>query len=53
MIMMSRILKLLLVSLFVFSTTVAFSESPKTLVFSAIPDQDETRLKERFGGIAD
>ncbi len=53
MIMMSRILKLLLVSLFVFSTTAAFSEPPKTLVFSAIPDQDETRLKERFGGIAD
>ncbi len=26
--------------------------SDKTLVFSAIPDQDETRLKERFGDIA-
>ncbi len=31
----------------------AFADTPKTLVFSAIPDQDETRLKERFGGMAD
>ncbi|RUM42801.1 MAG: putative selenate ABC transporter substrate-binding protein [Desulfocapsa sp.] len=31
---------------------VTFSDTPKTLVFSAIPDQDETRLKERFGDIA-
>ena len=28
-------------------------ETPKTLVFSAIPDQDETQLKQRFGSIAD
>ena len=43
----------LLLSLFVLTSNNAFAESPKTLVFSAIPDQDETRLKERFGGMAD
>ncbi len=40
-----------------FSTLILFSNmslsaSPNTLVFSAIPDQDETRLKQRFGDIA-
>jgi phosphonate transport system substrate-binding protein len=43
----------LLLSIFVLTLNTAFAESPKTLVFSAIPDQDETRLKERFGGMAD
>ncbi len=43
----------LLLSLFLLTSFSAFAESPKTLVFSAIPDQDETRLKERFGGMAD
>ena len=43
----------LLVLLFLSSTAVfASPEKAKTLVFSAIPDQDETRLKERFGDIA-
>ncbi len=43
----------LLLSIFVLTSNTVFAESPKTLVFSAIPDQDETRLKERFGGMAD
>jgi len=43
----------LLLSIFVLISNTAFADSPKTLVFSAIPDQDETRLKERFGGMAD
>lgn len=30
-----------------FATTGAFAQSP-TLVFTAIPDEDETRLVERF-----
>lgn len=30
----------------------ADTSEPKTLFFSAIPDQDETRLQERFGDIA-
>lgn len=34
-------------------SNVSFADDPKTLVFSAIPDQDETRLKERFSGMAD
>jgi len=49
-------LKLLLIALFsfaVFSSTTVFADPTKTLVFSAIPDQDETRLKQRFGDIAD
>lgn len=43
----------LLLSLFVLTSNNAFAETPKTLVFSAIPDQDETQLKARFGGMAD
>ena len=31
----------------------AQAEEPKTLVFSAIPDQDESALKARFGKVAD
>jgi phosphonate transport system substrate-binding protein len=38
--------------LLLLSTAPAQAGSDKTLVFSAIPDQDETRLKERFGDIA-
>ena len=41
-----------LLSTLIFFSNVALSSSPKTLVFSAIPDQDETRLKQRFGDIA-
>ena len=44
-------LSVLFSTLIVFSN-IALSASPKTLVFSAIPDQDETRLKQRFGDIA-
>lgn len=45
-------LSVLFSTLILFSN-IAFSASPpKTLVFSAIPDQDETRLKQRFGDIA-
>ena len=43
----------LLLSVFVLTSNNVFAESPKTLVFSAIPDQDETNLKKRFGGMAD
>ena len=44
----------LILSLFVvFTSGIVFADKAKTLVFSAIPDQDETRLKERFGGMAD
>lgn len=42
-----------ILALFVITSSNVFAEKPKTLVFSAIPDQDETRLKERFGGMAD
>lgn len=35
------------------SVAAADSPTPKTLVFSAIPDQDATQLKQRFGKIAD
>lgn len=48
-------LKTFLVALFllsVFFAPAALSNPPKTLVFSAIPDQDETRLKQRFGDMA-
>ncbi len=44
-------LSLLFSALILFSN-VALSATPKTLVFSAIPDQDETRLKQRFDDIA-
>ncbi len=44
---------LLALSLMLFLANPALSMPPKTLVFSAIPDQDETRLKERFGKMAD
>ncbi|MDX2477050.1 MAG: putative selenate ABC transporter substrate-binding protein [Gammaproteobacteria bacterium] len=45
-------LSLLLFSTLILFSNIAISASPKTLVFSAIPDQDETRLKQRFGDIA-
>lgn len=38
--------------LLLFSSSLVQASSDKTLVFSAIPDQDETRLKERFGDVA-
>jgi len=41
-----------LFSTLILFSNLALSSSPKTLVFSAIPDQDETRLKQRFGDIA-
>ncbi len=41
-----------LLSTFILFPNIALSASPNTLVFSAIPDQDETRLKQRFGDIA-
>ena len=43
----------LVLSASMLASSSAFADTPKTLVFSAIPDQDETRLKERFGGMAD
>lgn len=48
-----KIFYTLILSLFMFTSSNVFAEQAKTLVFSAIPDQDETRLKERFGGMAD
>ena len=48
--MMSRLVLLLLV-IFV-TADAAGNQTPKTLVFSAIPDQDATQLKKRFGKIA-
>ena len=42
----------LLFSTLILFSNLTFSASPKTLVFSAIPDQDETRLKQRFDDIA-
>lgn len=44
-------LGLLFSTLIIFSN-LALSAPPQTLVFSAIPDQDETRLKQRFGDVA-
>ncbi len=44
---------LILFSLISSTTLVAATDTQKTLVFSAIPDQDETRLKQRFSGMAD
>jgi len=52
MVALKNLIVLLFASL-LFISPAAFSDTPKTLVFSAIPDQDETRLKERFGAIAD
>lgn len=50
----TSLINMLFLALFFSSTTVLASpDKTKTLVFSAIPDQDETRLKERFGDIAD
>lgn len=43
----------LLFSLLFTPATFADETSNKTLVFSAIPDQDETQLKKRFSSIAD
>ncbi|MBW4933212.1 putative selenate ABC transporter substrate-binding protein [Marinobacter sp. F4206] len=34
-------------------SAVAFSASAETFVFTAIPDEDETKLVERFKGVAD
>jgi len=52
MVILKKSIVVLFASLFFFSPAV-FSDTPKTLVFSAIPDQDETRLKERFSAISD
>lgn len=52
MVVLNKLVVILFASLFFFSST-AFSATPKTLVFSAIPDQDESRLKERFSAISD
>lgn len=54
----SRLATLLVLplSLSTFSTTVLSStvaDEPKTLVFSAIPDQDQAQLVKRFGKVAD
>jgi len=50
-------LKVFFLSLLLFSLPISVSlasetPEPATLFFSAIPDQDETRLQERFGDIA-
>lgn len=47
---MHIIRKLMLSSFFCFSAAAASAE---TLVFTAIPDEDETKLVERFRGVAD
>lgn len=47
-----KILLSLLFSTLILFSNIVLSDSPQTLVFSAIPDQDETRLKQRFGDIA-
>ncbi|MCG2580406.1 MAG: putative selenate ABC transporter substrate-binding protein [Marinobacter sp.] len=47
---MSFIRKLMLSSMLAFAS---FAASAETFVFTAIPDEDETRLMERFQGIAD
>jgi len=47
---LNRIRKLMISSLFCFT---AASASAETFVFTAIPDQDETKLVERFKGVAD
>lgn len=47
---MSFIRKLMLCSLLALAS---FTVSAQTFVFTAIPDEDETKLKERFQGIAD
>ena len=43
----------ILVSSSLFSPTDLKADDPATLVFSAIPDQDESRLKARFSKVAD
>ena len=47
---LNLIRKLMISSLFCFT---AASASAETFVFTAIPDQDETKLVERFKGVAD
>jgi phosphonate transport system substrate-binding protein len=52
--MLKAVLKTVLVSLGVaLAATSAAVAAPKSFVFTAIPDQDETRLMERFGKVAD
>lgn len=48
---MNLIRKLAAASLLVFASSAAVSA--QTLVFTAIPDEDETKLVERFRGVAD
>ena len=49
----SRLLTGLLVSLLLMMVSGFAFSSPKTLVFSAIPDQDQSQLITRFGKVAD
>jgi phosphonate transport system substrate-binding protein len=52
--MLKAVLKTALVSLGVaLAATAAAVAAPKSFVFTAIPDQDETRLMERFSKVAD
>ncbi len=44
---------LLIPALLALSPSASLAAAPKTLSFSAIPDQDETRLKQRFSKVAD
>lgn len=53
-------MKIIRISLLVFTltgalflSTMSLAETPRELVFSAIPDQDESQLKKRFGKVAD
>lgn len=49
----TKLTRYVLTLLFISSVLLqAQASSDKTLVFSAIPDQDETRLKERFSDVA-
>lgn len=48
--MNKRLLRELLMGM-ILAATVGFAQA-QTLYFTAIPDQDETRLKERFDGVA-
>ncbi len=49
---MRRILTAVAIAASLYGGT-AFGQSPPPLVFTAIPDQDETRLVERFSKVAD
>jgi phosphonate transport system substrate-binding protein len=51
--LLGRLVALLIVSVSLLSLSTSAISEPKTLIFSAIPDQDQAQLVKRFGKVAD